>query len=256
MAMEFAVEFSCPARRMVSEQQLRELSRLASINSRIVDSSLSSGSPPAPELMRFVENSRRRLQTLDQILPICSRCPANLEHPQIEYPGETIGCLGRINYPIDDKFEHFLANRLQLIFDTVEAEYWPRTLHVLLDSESPFDGEATKELRRMTTSDGLRFFELRLPIELHRKAAPLTTDNVFDLLAGFSSADKGATSYQREIPVLAMADFHELMEAILGDLTSEERDRMLLLSRSMRQYMRFAEAIRHADELQVRLLID
>lgn len=256
MAMEFAVEFSCPARRMVSEQQLRELSRLASINSRVVDSTLSSSSPPAPELISFVEHSRKRLQILDQILPVCSKCPANLEDPQVASPGETIGCLGRINYPIDDKFEHFLANRLQLIFDTVDAEYWPRVLHVLLDSESPFDGEATKELRRMTTSDGLRFFELRMPIQLHRKAASLTTDNIFDLLAGFSSTDKGATSYQREIPALAMADFHELMEAILGELTTEERSRMLLLSRSIRQYMRFAEAIRRADELQVRLLMD
>ncbi len=255
MSMEFAVEFSCPARRMVSEEQLRELSRLASINARVVDSTLSSSSPPAPELILFVERSRKKLQILDQILPICSRCPANLEHPQIEYPGETIGCLGRINYPIDDKFEHFLANRLQLIFDTVDAEYWPRALHVLLDSESTFDGEATKELRRMVTSDGLRFFELRTPIQLHRKGASLTTDNIFDLLAGFSSTDRGATSYQREIPALAMADFHELMEAILGNLSNEERDR-LLCSRSMRQYMRLAEAIRRADELQVRLLID
>ena len=37
MSLEFGIEFSCPVRRRVNEQQLRELSRIASLNARFVD---------------------------------------------------------------------------------------------------------------------------------------------------------------------------------------------------------------------------
>ena len=40
------------------------------------------------------------------------------------------------------------------MLDTVDAEDQPRLMHILVDPESPFDGEATKELRRVTTSGG------------------------------------------------------------------------------------------------------
>ena len=81
----------------------------------------------------------------------------------------------------------------------------PRLLRILVDPESPFDGEATKELRRVTTPEGLRFFELRVPITLSREASRITTDNLFDLLAGFRSLDFEATSYTRELPFEATA---------------------------------------------------
>ena len=51
---------------------------------------------------------------------------------------------------------------------TLDKEDQPRLLRILIDPESPFDGEATKELRRVVTEDGLRFFELRVPIVLTR----------------------------------------------------------------------------------------
>ena len=96
---------------------------------------------------------------------------------------------------------------MQLLLDTLDREDQPRLLRILVDAESPFDGEATKELRRVTTAEGLRFFELRLPINLAREAARINTDNIFDLLAGFRSDDSETTSYTRELAFLATADY-------------------------------------------------
>ena len=116
-------------------------------------------------------------------LVVCAHCPACLPLDSAG-DGESVGCLGRINYPVEAQFEKFLADRVQLSLDTLDKEDQPRLLRILIDPESPFDGEATKELRRVVTEDGLRFFELRVPIVLTRDAARLTTDNIFDLLAG------------------------------------------------------------------------
>ena len=67
----------------------------------------------------------------------------------------------------------------------------------------------------------------------------------------------GASSYWRELPVMALADYSELFETIfITDLSPLEKEQLILLSRSFRQYLRFAEAVRRADELQVRMLID
>ena len=50
-----------------------------------------------------------------------------------------------------------------------------------------------------------------------RKTAKLTTDNLFDLLAGFAASDEGASGYQRELPVMALSDYAEFLEALLID---------------------------------------
>src|SRR5262249_60770595 len=82
-------------------------------------------------------------------------------NPPLGAPGgETIGCLGRIRYPIEARFERFLADRAHLLSDTLPQEQWPNLFLIVVDSESPFDGEVTKELRRVTTPEGLRFFEM------------------------------------------------------------------------------------------------
>jgi hypothetical protein len=257
MSLEFGIEFSCPVRRRINEQQLRELSRIASLNSRFVALSINSAELPTQDMMRFMERSGQELSKIEEIIPICRQCPANFINNFSESEGETIGCLGRINYPIDSRFEHYVANRIQLIMDIVQVEDWPRILHVLIDSESPFDGEATKELRRVTTPEGLRFFELRFPIKLNRKAKQISTDNIFDLFAGFAAADDGVSSYWRELPVMALADYCELFEAIFSnDLSLCEKEQLISGSRSFRQYLRFAEAVKRADELQVRMMID
>ena len=83
--------------------------------------------------------------------------------------GESVGCLGRITYPIEAQFEKFLADCVRLSLDTLDKEDQPSLLHILVDQESPFDGEATKELRRVITPEGLRFYELRVPISFTEK---------------------------------------------------------------------------------------
>src|SRR4029079_10943680 len=97
----------------------------------------------------------------------------------------------------------------------------PRVRRILIDPESPFDGEATKELRRVVTDEGLRFFELRVPIVLTREAARLTTDNIFDLLAGFRSEDSEATTYTRELPYEAAADYYDFLDLMLRSELSQ-----------------------------------
>jgi len=165
--------------------------------------------------------------------------------------------LGRINYPIVAQFEKFLADRVQLVLDTVDKADQPRLLHILVDPESPFDGEATKELRRVTTTDGLRFFELRLPIRLARDGAHLTTDNVFDLLAGFRSEDSEQTSYTRELPLTATADYYDFLDLILrNDVSELERQRLRDRSRNYQQYVRLLSALERAEALETRVLLD
>lgn len=257
MSLEFGVEFSCSVRRRYGEQYLRELARAASINARFINVCISSDQTPTKEMVRFVEQFNEKLQKIDEILPICQTCPANLNLDEVPAFGETIGCLGRVNYPIDAHIEHFLANRFQLIIDTVSIEEWPRALHVFMDKDSPFDGEVTRSLRQVVTPDGLRFFALRNAIKLCRRAVNLNTDNIFDLLAGFSATDQGLSSYTRELPVMALSDYNELLDMVFNtNLLEGEKKRLIDLSNSFRQYLRYSEAVRKADELQVRMLID
>jgi hypothetical protein len=80
-------------------------------------------------------------------------------------------------------------------------------------------------LRRVVTDEGLRFFELRVPIELTRDASRLTTDNIFDLLAGFRSDDSESTSYTREFPFEATADYYDLLDLLLRNELSNQKSR-------------------------------
>ncbi len=109
----------------------------------------------------------------------------------------------------------------------------------------------------MTTAEGLRFFELRLPITLSREAARITTDNLFDLLAGFRSEDFAETSYTRELPFEATADYYDFLDLILrNDLNASELDRLTSRSKNYSQFLRLLAAIEHAEALNTRVLID
>ena len=128
---------------------------------------------------------------------------------------------------------------------------------MLVDRDSPFDGEGTKSLRRVTTPQGLRFFELRLPIKLARAAAHLTTDNIFDALAGFTSADAGRTTYTRELPPAAAADYYDFLDLVLRqDLSASERERVRARSRNYQQFLRLLAALELAESLRARVLMD
>lgn len=278
MSLEYAIEYPCEMRRLYGELTLRALGRAGSLVSQIVNMTLKNDRPPSEESIRFTTGLSDELEISEQVAEYCrTRCPAHVEQnfdyesdqddlgcedeilnpPQGASRGETIGCLGRIRYPIEARFERFLADRAQLLSDTLPQDQWPSLFLILVAPESPFDGEVTKELRRVTTPEGLRFFEMRTPISLARKTAKLTTDNLFDLLAGFAASDDGVSGYQRELPVMALADYGEFLEALLIDgLTARERTRLHNQGSTYSQFMRFTRAVRLAESLGVRLLMD
>ena len=253
MSLEFAVQHLCVLRARYSEKHLRDWGRLSSLHAAITTGD---SAAPTEDKIKWIQQATHEIDRLEKESAVCADCPACLPI-DIAGEGEPLGCLGRINYPIDAQFEKFIANRVQLVLDTVDHEDWPRLLSILIDPESPFDGEATKELRRVTTKDALRFFELRVPIKFARAAANLTTDNVFDLLAGFRSEDAAATTYTREFPLSATADYYDFLDLILrNDLSQLERERLHSRSRSYRQFLRLLSAFERAEALETRVLVD
>jgi hypothetical protein len=213
-------------------------------------------SVPSDEKLRFVENAREEIEAMQYETSICASCPVSLP-PEYAGEGESVGCLGRVNYPIEAQFEKFIADRVQLALDTIDLEDQPRLLRILVDPESPFDGEGSKDLRRVTTTQGLRFFELRLPIQLTREASHLTTDHLFDVFVGFKSEDSRRTSYTRELPHAATADYYDFLDLILrNDLTASEHSRLHSRGDNYQQFLRLLSAIERAEVMNSRLLID
>jgi hypothetical protein len=256
MSLEFAVQYPCTLRARYAEKHLREWGRLSHLHARLTTGDTA---PPSPEKLEWVENAREDIELMQTETTICASCPASLSDgsDNSAAEGEAVRCLGRITYPIEAQFEKFLADRVQLALDTSDSEDQPRLLRILIDAESPFDGEATKELRRVTTPEGLRFFELRVPIRLSRAAAQLTTDNVFDLLAGFRSDDYEQTTYVRELPFQATADYYDFLDLILrNDLTQSEITRLTVRGQNYSQFLRLLTAIERAEALQARVLLD
>lgn len=253
LSLEFAVEYQCKLRAKYSEKHLRAWGRLNQIHTKLTTGERFA---PTADKVKFVEDARGELEILQEVSKVCASCPACL--PQATAgEGEAIGCLGRINYPIEAQFEKFLADRVQLALDTMDEEVQPRLLRILVNPESPFNGEATKELRQVTTQNGLRFFELRIPIKLAREAERLTTDNIFDLIAGFHSEHGEKTTYSREWPFEAAADFYDFFSLILcNDVTESERERLHARTKNYAQYLRLLAALERADALNTRILID
>ncbi len=253
MSLEFAVEYPCVLRARYSEKHLRNWGRLSNIHTRLTTGDAGA---PSVDTLRWVENAGVEVERMQTETVVCPDCPCCLPTAAAG-EGESVGCLGRVTYPIEAQFEKFLADRVQLCLDTIDKEDQPRLLRILVDPESPFDGEATKELRRVTTRDGLRFYELRLPIRLTREAGGLTTDNVFDLLAGFRSEDNEQTSYTRELPFAAAADYYDFLDLIMrNDLNQSEINRLTSRSRNYIQYLRLLAAIEKAEALNTRVLLD
>jgi len=253
MSLEFAVDYPCTLRARYAEKHLREWGRLSNLHTIITTSDKSA---LTADKVKWIEAAAATVELMHSETAVCANCPAALPL-EIAGQGESVGCLGRITYPIEATFEKFLANRVQLALDTMEREDQPRLLHIFVDPESPFDGEATKELRRVTTAEGLRFFELRLPIKLARAASNLTTDNVFDLLAGFRSEDPTVTSYTREFPLAATGDYYDFLDLILrNDVSESEMSRLRAQSRNYDQFVRLLIALERAEALNTRLLID
>lgn len=268
MSLEYAIEYPCEMRRRHGDPKMRALGRKAALVSRIVNQTLETERSPSTESIEFTASLSEDVERAEEIAAYCrENCPAHL--PQ-ELEGsakderlpalgerEPIGCLGRIRYPIQAGFEKFVAERVQSIADSTPIEEWPGLLRILLAPESPFDGELTKELRRITTDENLRFFERRLPVSLTGSAARLTTDHIFDLFSGFLSTDEGISGYQRELPFEALGDFQEFLEMILiHNLPATEISRLHRSDTSYAQFLRLNHAIARARSLGVRLLMD
>jgi hypothetical protein len=253
VSLEFTVEYACPLRARYSEEHLRAWGRLGHIHTRVTTGETSS---PSPEKLRFVERSSTEIERMYEETRICMTCPAHLPR-ETAGEGEAVGCQGRINYPVEAQFEKFVADRVQLALDTVGADDQPRLLRILVDADSPFDGEGSKALRAVTTPENLRFYELRLPIKLAREAAHLTTDHVFDALSGFTASDNERTSYARELPPQAAGDYYDFLDLILmNDLSGSERARVEGRSRNYKQFLRLLAALDRSDALRARLLLD
>jgi hypothetical protein len=253
LSLEFAVEYPCLLRARYSEEHLRAWGRLSSLHTRLTTGDRAA---PTEDKVRFVEKARDEVEHMQVETVVCATCPAALP-PEAAGEGESVGCLGRVSYPIEAQFEKFMADRVQLALDTLDQEDQPRLLRILVDAESPFDGEATKELRRVTTQQNMRFFELRLPIQLTREAAHLTTDHLFDLLAGFRSDDSDSTTYTREFPFAATADYYDFLDFVLrNDLSTSEIARLHARGRNYAQFLRLLTALERAEALNTRVLLD
>ncbi|MEA2174416.1 MAG: hypothetical protein QOD00_2008 [Blastocatellia bacterium] len=253
MSLEFAVEYPCLLRARYSEEHLRAWGRLSSLHTRLTTGDRAA---PTEDKVRFVEKARDEVEHMQVETVVCATCPAALP-PEAAGEGEAVGCLGRVSYPVEAQFEKFMADRVQLALDTLDQEDQPRLLRILVDAESPFDGEATKELRRVTTAQNMRFFELRLPIQLTREASHLTTDHLFDLLAGFRSDDSASTTYTREFPFAATADYYDFLDFILrNDLSASEISRLHARGRNYAQFLRLLTALERAEALSTRVLLD
>ena len=253
MSLEFAVEHPCTLRARYAEKHLRQWGRLSSIHAR-----LTTGDPlvPTEETLRFVQEMDAEIEQMEGETCVCLQCPARLPIEEAG-EGESVGCLGRISYPVEAQFEKFIADRVQLALDTTGEEDQPRLLRILVHPDSPFDGEGSKELRAVTTSSGLRFFELRLPIKLTRAAARLTTDHVFDILAGFKSEATTQTTYTRELPFAATADYYDFLDLLLrSELTLTEHQRLRARGRNYAQFLRLLNALERAEALGTRVLMD
>lgn len=253
MSLEFAVEHPCVLRARYPERHLRQWGRLSNLHTILTTGDTTA---PSADKIKWIEASATEIELMQRETVVCANCPARLP-PEVAGEGEAVGCLGRINYPVDAQFEKFLADRVQLALDTIDKADQPRLLHILVDPESPFDGEATKELRRVTTSESLRFFELRLPIRLTREGSHLTTDHVFDLLAGFRSEDAEQTTYTREFPLAATGDYYDFLDLMLrNDVSESEAQRLHARSRNYGQFLRLLSAIERAEALNTRVLVD
>ena len=253
MSLEFAVQYRCSLRARHSEEHLRRWGRLSNVHTILTTGDTS---VPSEDKLKWVEDARDEIERMQTETAICANCPACLPL-ETAGEGEAVGCLGRVTYPIEAQFEKFLADRVQLALDTMDQGDQPRLLRILVDAESPFDGEATKELRRVTTPEGLRFFELRLPINLSREGARITTDNLFDLLSGFRSDDQEQTSYTRELPFEATADYYDFLDLILRtDLNQSEVERLTARSKNFSQFLRLLAAIERAEAMSSRVLLD
>lgn len=178
----------------------------------------------------------------------CRDCPANLDPKADEF-----GCVGRINYPVQARFEEFLADTLQRILDRLEPERWPALLALILHRDGPFDGKPVARLRLLAAGGRGRVFEREEAVDFHRVGDGISTDAVIHALMGLPHDGRG-TSYGREIPRSLVPVYLELMTGLLYGSLSDEK--VSSFSRSCSTYLQFRwfhQALKLAAKLDLPL---
>ena len=80
---------------------------------------------------------------------------------------------------------------------------------------------------------------------------------MFDVLAGFRSTDNEETSYVRELPFQATADYYDFLDLLLrNDLSQTEVTRLTDRGKNYTQFVRLLTAIERAEALSTRVLLD
>ena len=127
MSLEFAVHYPCILRARYSEKHLREWGRLSNLHTILTTGDQSA---PSADKLKWIEESAAEVELMQSETTVCPNCPACLPLEDAG-EGEAVGCLGRINYPIDAQFEKFLADRVQLMLDTLDKADQPRLMRIL-----------------------------------------------------------------------------------------------------------------------------
>src|SRR3954468_7667136 len=104
MSLEFAVDYPCSLRARYDENQLREWGRLGKLHAIVTTGDQLA---PGTDKLEWIENAAIQIDLLQRETEICSECPACLPLA-VAGDGEAVGCLGRINYPVDAQFEKFM----------------------------------------------------------------------------------------------------------------------------------------------------
>src|SRR5258706_9607389 len=97
MSLEFTAEYPCVLRARYSEKHLRQWGRLSNLHTRLTTGDTSA---PSDDKLKWVEEAREEIEVMQAETAICASCPACLPL-EIAGEGEAVGCLGRINYPIE-----------------------------------------------------------------------------------------------------------------------------------------------------------
>lgn len=188
-------------------------------------------------------------QVGDRIAPYirrCGECPANLDPKADEF-----GCVGRINYPIQVRFEEYLADTTQRVMDRLEPDEWPALLTLVMRRDGPFDGKPVARLRLLAAGGRGRVLERDEAMAFHRVGDGLSTDALIHALMGLPHKSSDS-SYGREIPRAMVPVYLEFLSGVLYGSLPEAK--VASFSRSCSSYLQFRwfhQALKLASRLDL-----
>lgn len=261
MAIDFCVDYPCPAKRALGSTGLLELCQArtaynATQNSpdrrRETDRWTRVVRGPGRDHIETVTvgELRRKSNRLVEFTADCEGCPANVT-------GGPAGCLGRITYPIDAPSERLLAAGAAAIA-AAPREHPGRTV-VEWIGEGPVDGARVRRMRSALKA-GVRFFELDepLPVATPRSETEdrqaITTDQLIQML--FFAFPERTGAFHFVAPRVAMGSYRAFFQFVLDELDLGHRRETLASSTTLEQLRLYARAVSIADDLGVDVLLD